>query len=69
MERELRNNQDIEAQQSKTMKHMQSRIDQLERDTRDFSSVHSKGELMVATLQTDNRQLQERILELDERLR
>lgn len=45
------------------------RIDTFERDQVEFQGAHAKAQLAVGTLQADNRQLQERILELENRLR
>lgn len=69
LEREQRNYKDIEEQQVKTIKQLRERLDHVERDASEISHVHSKGELAISTLQADNRQLQERILELESRLR
>lgn len=69
LEMELRKSQEIDEQQAKTMKHMQQRIEQLERDNNKFDNLRSKEGLTIATLQTDNRQLQDRVVQLEDRIR
>uniref|UniRef100_A0A914WSS4 Paramyosin n=1 Tax=Plectus sambesii TaxID=2011161 RepID=A0A914WSS4_9BILA len=69
LERQLGDYQDIENHQAKTVRQLQERIETLQRDYTANATAASRGEITISSLQNDNRLLQDRLQEVETRLR
>jgi hypothetical protein len=69
LERELKNYQSIEDTQTKTIRQMEERLAEQKQEIGEVVAQRSRAEIALNTLEMENRQMQTRCVDLEDRLK